>query len=506
MSTADISRRSFLALSAAATAVLAAGCGGTDSTGKAAGAITLAQSTEPNLAALMQVVSGNSLWQHLVFDYLTELDDTRTPQPRLAESWTPGPDLRTLTLRLREDVVFHTGRPMTADDVVFSLQQAAIPKNGSQLTGVAQQIASMTPQGTHGLEITLKEPSNRLFELFETTPIVDKDTFAKAADGKNLVGTGPFRWNGYRAGDSIELAANSQYWGGKPALTSASVLIIKQSQALIAAARSRRTQITDGLTPLDAGTVRGGQLRVENRGGIQCYVLGLDASKPPFDDIRARQAVAVAVDRERIVSQIYRNTGTVTNLWWPKNTPGWDAKTDARWRYDPDRARAALRDLGLEGASVPVTANSGDLIGRAIFDIVRYNLEDVGLRIEPNILESAAFINRNVAGALGTCFVHTTGFGSLSPVACVTATAHLKPNGGTHFSSPEYTRLIKAASTAGEDTRAAANAALGSYLVEQAFNLPLVIAPPPMVVDSEVRDLRITTAFRYLLPQSLSYR
>ncbi len=102
--------------------------------------------------------------------------------------------------------------------------------------------------------------------------------------------------------------------------------------------------------------------------------------------------------------------------------------------------------------------------------------------------------------------MHTTGFGSLSPVACVTATAHLKPNGGTHFSSPEYTRLIKAASTAGEDTRAAANAALGSYLVEQAFNLPLVIAPPPMVVDSEVRDLRITTAFRYLLPQSLSYR
>ncbi|KRC65827.1 hypothetical protein ASE12_14315 [Aeromicrobium sp. Root236] len=504
-----MSRRSFLVLSAAATAVLASGCATSSDGGSSRSTtMTLAQPGEPNFGAAMQAFAGNSLWEHLVFDYLTELDENHEPQPLVAKSWKQSDDLRTLTLTLRDDVVFHSGRPLTSADVKYSLEQAAIPENLSQLAGVAQSIASMRPTDDHGLVITLKQPSNRLFELFEITPMVDKETYKQAAAGKLVVGTGPFSWVNYRAGNALKLKKNPKYWGGESELTSVTILIIKQSQALIASARSGRTQLTDGLTPLDADTIgSNGKLRVESVGGVQCYVVGLDASTKPFNDIKARQAVAKALDRGRIAKQVYKNSASPTNLWWPKNTPGWDQKTNTTWTYDPDAARAELDALGLVGTSIPVTVNSSDLIALAIFDIVRNNLEAAGLKVKPQILEGAAFVERNVAGKLGTCFVHATGFGSLSPVACASATAHLKPDGGTHFTSPKYLQLIAAAGAADKDHVAAANAALGQYLVDQAFNLPLVMSPPPLVVSKEVEgNVKVSTAFHYLDPQSLAYR
>jgi hypothetical protein len=105
---------------------------------------------------------------------------------------------------------------------------------------------------------------------------------------------------------------------------------------------------------------------------------------------------------------------------------------------------------------------------------------------------------------LGTCFLHKTGFGSLSAIACATATLHLKPGGGTHFTSPEYLALIDAATVAIGADQAAANAKLGKYLVEQAFNLPSVAVQPPIVTTPELSGLKATTAFQYILPSSFA--
>lgn len=499
-----LSRRGFIGLSAAAVAVLATGCSGGNG-GAGRGALRIATTADPQLTALLPGNGLNFPWQHLVFDYLTELDENKKPQPRIAESWTQSADLLTLEVKLRKDVSFHDGRLMTPDDVIYSLQQAAVTENGSQLGFVAQTIKTMRASGSDVVTIELKEPTGQLFELFELTPIIDSKTFGDVADGKRVVGTGPFMWSDFHPGKEVNFVANKDYWGGAPGVDAVQLLVITQSQALIAAARSERSHITYALSPLDVSTLSGaGSLSVKNPGGKECYVLGFDASTQPFNDVAVRRAVAKAIDRARINDQMFKGKGTVSSLWWDDSTPGWEEVTASKWPYDPTAAKAEISQLGLTGSTIPLTVNGGDLMARGIMDIVRNNLVSVGLDIQPEVLESADFQTRNIESKLGAMFLHRTAFGNLSPATCASATAHLKPDGGTHFSTPEYLELIDAARKAGPDDVAGANASLGAYMVDQVIELALLLISPPVVVAEAVKGFRTTSAFQYLVADAVS--
>lgn len=505
MNGSNITRRGLLGISLAAgvAATVPAGFAVTRAAAQGKTTVTLAQTGDPILNAIMQANNFNQLYERLVFDNLTVFDEDHQPQPRLAESWETSADSKEITLRLRKDAKFHSGRALTAGDVVYSLQQAAVPENLSQMRTLAELIASAEAVDDATVRLTLSEPTGRMFELFELTPIVDKETFPDIKGGQNVVGTGAYIWKSYQPGNSVVLEANPDHWGGAPNVKTIEILIIREAQALIAALRSGRADAIFGLTFLDVATVGAG-FNVLNSGGREAYVVGLDASSTLFSDIAARQAVAKAIDRERINKQVFRGAGTATSLWWAQGTPGWSEELSNYWKYDPETAKAEIAKLGLAGTKLPVTVNGADLVNRSVFDIVRNNLEAIGFVIEPQIIDGAEFNARNSSLALGTCFLHKTGFGSLSAVACATATLHLRPGGGTHFDSQEFRDLIAAATSASGDAQAAANANLGQYLVEQAFNLPSVAVQPPMVTVPDLEGLKTTNAFQYILPSSFS--
>lgn len=498
----DLTRRGFLGASLASGAVfLTPGLVASMAAAQDKTALVFAQSGDPLPNAVMQANNFNQLYERLVFDNLTVFDEEHQPQPRLATAWEMSADLTEMTLHLRTDAKFHSGRPMTAADVIYSLEQAALPDNLSQMRALAAVIASAEAVDDATVRLKLSEPTGRLFELFELTPIVDKETFADIKGGQKVVGTGAFVWKSYQPGNAIMLEANPGHWGGAPTVNSIQVLIIRDAQALIAALRSNRADAIFGLTHLDVATIGPNVKRVDS-GGRETYIVGLDASSAPFNDLAARQAVAKAIDRERINKQVFRGAGTATSLWWTEGTPGWSEELSNHWKYDPETAKAEIEKLGLAGTRLPVTVNGADLVNKAVFDIVRNNLEAIGFVVEPQIIDGAEFNSRNSSLSLGTCFLHKTGFGSLSAVACATATLHLKPDGGTHFNSPEFQSLIAEASLATAEAQVEANGKLGTYLVEQAFNLPNVAVRPPIVTSPTLPDLETTNAFQYIMPTS----
>jgi peptide/nickel transport system substrate-binding protein len=509
-----LTRRHFLGITGAAAMSTLPGCGksgsGTEpastakpastaqsapppaaSAGAPATTLTIAQVTDPTPHVIMQLNATNYSWKRQVFDFLTSLDASGTPHPMIAKSWTVSDDLRTYKIALRDDVVFHSGRPMTADDVAFSLRFARSDEAASQMKRVAALIDDISASGSE-LTLRLSAPTNQVFALFEITPIIDKESSADLLAGKKVNGTGPFMWESWDPGASFKLKRNPKYWDhSKESPEHVDVLVLGKAEALIAAARSKRSQITMGLSPLNAATLGGtAGLRVEAKGDLEAYVLGMDCSKHPFDKVEARQAIAFSIDRKRILSQVFKGYGTATSLWWPSSTPGWSPEVSDHYAYDPAVAKQKVKAAGLAGLEVPITVNGGDLVNQAILQIVLYDLQQAGLRPKANVIEATDFNVRNPKGTLGEMFLHKTGFGAFSsPSICAASTAHLKPNGGTHFDTPQYEKLIEAAVTADASGIAAANAALGKYLVEQAPEIVTVLSQSPIVVDDSVKGL-----------------
>jgi len=496
-----VGRRNFIGLGVGATATIALGslsacsssAGGSGSVAK----LVVANSTDPSPQLVMQANQTNYSWQRLVFNNLTTRGKSGAPTAQLAKSWEVSPYGLQVTLHLRDDVEFHDGRKFTGKDVAFALEYAKNPAAGCQLASIAGLVEKVQT-AADSVELTLRQPTSQLFDLFEIMSIVDERSVSRLQGGDKVIGTGPFIWGNYKPGASVSFARNDKYWGGRPRLETVENAIITQSQALIAAARSNRAQITQGLTPLDLSTLSGSDFEAPVVGGIEAYLVGLDASKAPFDRLEVRQAIARSIDRDRIFKQVFQSQGSVSNLWWPDTTPGWSSETANRWSYDPAKARQDLASLGAAGLALPITVNAGDLVARAIFEVVRFNLAEAGLKPQPNILEATEFLDKNSKFALGPAFLHRTGFGSLSPATCATATPHIKPDGGTHFSTPEYVKLIAQAQKASADKVAAANAALGSYMVEQAFSLALIQRPPAIVTSKSLRNLETSSAFQYL--------
>src|SRR5690348_4553267 len=160
----QLSRRFVLGAGAGAAALALSGCRSAaagDKPGasgpRRGGTLLLAASADAQPAAVMANRAGNWMWRRLVFEPLAELDHQRVAQPVLAKSWAYNADRTQLTVDLRDDVTFHSGRQMTADDVVYSLEQAKVAKNASQLAAVANKLVSITATGTHQVTLTLNK-------------------------------------------------------------------------------------------------------------------------------------------------------------------------------------------------------------------------------------------------------------------------------------------------------------------------------------------------------------
>lgn len=465
------------------------------------GTLATGQIGDVNPAGFFGITGANYIVGHAVFNYLTKVSGTAM-QPELATKWESRDGGRTFVMQLRRDVRFHSGRPMQARDVVFSLNQIADPKNASQAIVVMKDVEDVSATGKYEVTIRLREPTSLLPALFFVAPVVDQESFDELRSGEKVVGTGPFVWKSWKPGVQLDLARNDHYWqSGRPRLTACNLIPFANAQALATALRSRRVEFTESLPAREAATLNGDQVEVENDTSLpgEAYHLGLNVTEPPFDRLEVRQALGYALDRRRVLDQVFKGYGEVSCLWWPKQTPGWSADTAHHYEYDPDRAKRMLAQAGVAGLSVPLTANGGKAELRAVFDIVRYDLEQVGLHVKANLLEGNQFRVHNQGGDLGPMFVHRTGFGGLGPAACTLFSAPLRPDKGTtHFATDRYRKLIEGCVHATGDGLADANAALGSYMVDQAFNLNIVLGRAPIIHTPRLRGYEIGSAQPYL--------
>lgn len=400
-----------------------------------------------------------------IYDPLLTYDADAKLTPNLAESYDTAESLDEYSITLRSGVTFHDGTPLNADAVVKHFDRLKDPATGCQCQTTIAAIESMeTPDGPEGLKVVfhLAEPDVAFpHVLTGSSGYIESPT--AVAGGLNLVtggvGTGPFTLAEFSPGERVVLEAYPGYWQKDengiqlPYLDKLTVVPIADAGQRVSALQ---TGDIDIFQTADSSTIQQSEdkgFAAQRVSGSSSTILLMNTSKPPFDDVRARQAVAYATDKELINDRAYSGVREPSYSAFAPDSPYFnpDAGTP---KYDPEKARELVTDLGgLKFTIVCIDTPEA----ATVLAIVKQLGEDVGMDITIEKQEQGAFVNRIFSKGgdyEGACFRS----GQIVDPDGIRGGLYTGDAGNvTFYSNPEVDALLdEGRSTADFDTRKAA--------------------------------------------------
>lgn len=291
-----------------------------------------------------------------VFDGLVRYKAGSTEiEPALATDWSSSADGKEWTFKLRQGVKFHDGTPFNAAAVKFSVDRQLPPKMTDDMPYASftyGSVAKVDVVDDYTVKFTLKDPyapflANLAMAL--AAPIVSPAAVEKyGADFiKNPVGTGPFKFVKWDAGQQIVLDRNNEYWDGKPKVAKVVFKFTKENSVRASELMTNSVDIINGVDPNDVKTLEQKGYTVAKNPGMNINYMGFYCDKKPFDNPKIRQALSMAIDRNNLVKFLYQGLADLPNGPLPSFMPGYD-KTLAPYEYNPEKAKQLLKEAGAE--------------------------------------------------------------------------------------------------------------------------------------------------------------
>ena len=379
-----------------------------------------------------------------IYEQLVGFDANNQPVPELAAEWE-NPDDRTFIFRLREGVSFHNGRPLTSADVRFSFERILDPAMASPWLTQLEPIASIETPDDLTVQLNLKQPYGPLLATLEASyaAIVPQDAGDLQA---TMVGTGAFALAEYVPDTETRMTANPSYWqGGLPRLAKLTYRILPDEAARLAAIRTGEIGLTSLANPAAVSLAsREEGVQVVTQETTDYYLLGINTKQAPFDDVRVRQALSLAVDRAAMLDAVFFGEGQVTGPIVP-TLGDWATPLDQLPHYapDPERAKALLAEANLaDGFEMSILASPlyPEFVNIAL--VLQSQLQEVGITVTLDQVEWGTFIDRWRARDFST-FVSFNSSGN-DPDRALYPAFH---SGGSvnafQFSDPEIDRVLE---------------------------------------------------------------
>lgn len=324
------------------------------------------------------------LWA--LYDALIDFDpETLEPLPGLAESWEQS-DPTVLTLKLREGVVFHDGTPFNAEAVKYNLERAAA--EGSNIAPDVAAIESIEVLGEYEIQLNLSRPdTSLLMTLSDRAGMMISPTAAESAgDDFELspVGTGPFKFVEYRPGEIVRVERFDDYWQeGKPYIGGIDFSIILDQSTAVNALRSGQVDIVLSVPYQEVAALEADpNLEVVITPAMAFNVLYINSAFSPFDDVRVREALNYAIDREALVESTLFGYGDAAWSMLPPNHWAGNPDLEETYAFDQDRARELLADAGYpDGFSFQMSVFTSPIDVRRA-EILKAQLAEVGMDAE----------------------------------------------------------------------------------------------------------------------------
>ncbi|WBB62029.1 ABC transporter substrate-binding protein [Streptomyces sp. WMMC500] len=463
----------------------------------AGGMLHMVQGADIQPALMLSQNNPNFSVNRTVFNTLIALDHhTLRPKAQLATGWTVSDAGRRYVFTLRDDVRYHSGRPFGPDDVVFVLGHMAEETTTTQVKAVAQQVISAEKTGAHEVTVVFGQALDNVWDLFEMMILIDRESVDELTSGREIIGTGPFTLASYRPGATISLRRNEHYWKpSRPYLDGIEIAITSQSWTAVSSLRSLQSQLALDLSPLDAAGIRDlpGFRLVESDANDLTYYIGANLDIAPLDRREVRQAIAWAVDRDRVLDQALGGIGRTSSLPWSPGSPAWDDARADTYGMDAAKARSLLRQAGAAGTEIGLFYSNTLATNAAIAQIVQSNLADVGLRCRLEPKQAADYDQLFIGGKLPGLFVNGHGFGRLSPATLVTgALPFNSEHNASNFRSPEYSRLAHAIWTGRGSALRTAYRELNELFLTEQFVIDLVNSTHTYAISTALKGLAWT--------------
>jgi peptide/nickel transport system substrate-binding protein len=371
-------------------------------------AATTSSSTADTLDPAKGALATDYTRHNMFYSGLTQLDGTLTPQPALAEEIRN--DKATVwTFKLRKDVKFHDGSPLTPADVVYSLTRHKDAATGSKVKTVADQFAEVKASGPDEVQVKLAGPNADLPVILAASHfLIVKDgakDFSATANG-----TGPFKLKDFKPGVRSVAVRNENYWKpGRPYLDEVELIGIQDEPARVNALLSGDVQLVLAVDPRSTSRIRAtsGFAVLETKSGLYTdLVMRQDAA--PTNNPDFVMAMKYLIDREQAKSAVFRGFAVVANDQPIPPSHRYHLAGLPQRPYDLDKAKFHLQKAGLAGTNVPVvaTAAANGSIDMAV--LMQQSAQKIGLTLNVNRVPADGYWSNH-------WMKHPLGFGNINP-------------------------------------------------------------------------------------------
>lgn len=437
----------------ALTAVLAGCNGGSESKTRAGGMLRIGVSgggAQDTLDAHMGTTDADYARTAQLYDRLTEYDRDNKLRMALAEELMPGKGAKEWTVRVRDGVTFHDGKPLTADDVIYTIQRITDPKDPKN---AASSLNLVDVKGMQKLD-------RRTVRIPMTGPMIDfPDQMTRLTAGivhpgydpKRPVGTGPFAFKSMSPGRRSVFVKNGSYWrDGGARVDGVTIINFAEDTGRVNALLGGQVEAITNLPAAQIAAVESNSgLRVLNSktGAWQPFTMRVD--RAPFDDVRVRQAFRLIVDRQQMIDQVLSGHGQLGNDLYARYDPMYASDLPQR-EQDLEQAKSLLAKAGRSGLKVElVTAPvfGGAVEGAQVF---AQQAKGAGVDVKLRKVDSGTFYGDNY---LQWIFSQDFWYTNYYLVQAAQATLPGAPYNETHWSDPNWIDLVERARGEVDDSR-----------------------------------------------------
>ena len=290
----------------------------------------------------------------LMFNSLVKKDEKFDYVPELASKIDRSEDGLTFTFTLRDGVTFHDGRPFTSADAKYTLDTvlaSTFAKAASFFEGSGANrkafVNSVEAPDAHTLVIRLNSPWTGLLANLVAIAIIPKDSYE--SQKTHPLGTGPFKFKSYdQSQQVVDMEADPKYWDGPPQIALLRARVISDSNALQAELQSGRVDIAPLPTSLSPDAIKGlssnANLTVHQFDGSNLNLLTFNTTEAPLDNVKVRQAIAYAINRESMIRDLVLGQGKIAHSILPEES--WAYTPGQTYHYEPAMAKKLLDEAG----------------------------------------------------------------------------------------------------------------------------------------------------------------
>lgn len=432
----------------AVLALLAAACGGgggNDQSGAAGSSITIAIGAEPTTLDPQVRDDGNErAVNDNIYETLMARDATGDLQPGLAAAAPTRKGKESWEFTLRPNVKFSNGEAFNADAVVASVTRVIDPKLNSEQASFFSTITGATKVDDLTVDIKTKGPDPLLPSRMYWMKMVPAKYSAEAAFADKPAGTGPYQLKEWTRGTQIVLEPNPNYWGTKPPITQVTYKFVPEGGARMSGLLAGEYDLITNLLPEDVKRAP----KSAHLQGLEHPVIILNARDGITKDVRVRQALNYAIDKQALATQLFGGFAKVdTCQILSPQMFGYNPNLQP-YAYDPAKAKALLQEAGATGKQIELIGQTGRWLKDAeTIQAVANFWQEAGLKVKVSNYDFDTYLKHLFQQPNRPDAIHVSSSNELLDADRQYSNYYAEGGSGTSNSDPELKRLITEART-----------------------------------------------------------